>query len=213
MAGHPLRPAIDRRLGEPLPHQQANRTRANPSAIQSFAHRPYTVLARVSPSCSVPKGMFPRVTHPSATHPEGGVRLACVKPAASVRSEPGSNSQVVVMRSEPSRSPHHHGSRHTDAHQANPVRPAPSRRVPNSSQPQAKARNQKWSDNVTASMSRPSLTRPASANPARNRKDTAVHVSLNLQIQLSNSNTTRPRKTIPRHDRQSGRSRTPTPSQ
>ena len=28
MAGHPLRSAIDRRLGEPLPHQQANRPRA-----------------------------------------------------------------------------------------------------------------------------------------------------------------------------------------
>ena len=38
--------------------------------------------------------MFPRVTHPSATSPEGPVRLACVRPAASVHSEPGSNSQV-----------------------------------------------------------------------------------------------------------------------
>jgi hypothetical protein len=40
--------------------------------------------------------MFPRVTHPSATPYCYGVRLACVRPAASVRSEPGSNSQVVV---------------------------------------------------------------------------------------------------------------------
>ena len=39
-------------------------------------------------------GTFPRVTHPSAAHPKGCARLACVKPAASVRSEPGSNSQV-----------------------------------------------------------------------------------------------------------------------
>jgi hypothetical protein len=39
-------------------------------------------------------GTFPRVTHPSAADPEGPARLACVKPAASVRSEPGSNSQV-----------------------------------------------------------------------------------------------------------------------
>ena len=38
--------------------------------------------------------MFPRVTHPSAANPEGSARLACVRPAASVRSEPGSNSQV-----------------------------------------------------------------------------------------------------------------------
>src|SRR6201987_657684 len=32
-ADHPLRPATDRRLGEPLPHQQANQTWADPSAI------------------------------------------------------------------------------------------------------------------------------------------------------------------------------------
>lgn len=43
---------------------------------------------------SVEKGTFPRVTHPSATPRYRGVRLACVKPAASVRSEPGSNSHV-----------------------------------------------------------------------------------------------------------------------
>ena len=41
--------------------------------------------------------MFPRVTHPSATPVIAtSVRLACVKPAASVRSEPGSNSQVQL---------------------------------------------------------------------------------------------------------------------
>ena len=56
--------------------------------------RAYPVLAQVSLGYSKLKGTFPRVTHPSATDPEGPVRLACVKPAASVRSEPGSNSQV-----------------------------------------------------------------------------------------------------------------------
>ena len=33
-----------------------------------------------------------RVTHPFATVPEGTVRLACIRPAASVHPEPGSNS-------------------------------------------------------------------------------------------------------------------------
>ena len=60
----------------------------------------YTVLAQVSLSYSVPKGRFPRVTHPCATRPEGLVRLACVRHAASVRSEPGSNSQVDVTKSQ-----------------------------------------------------------------------------------------------------------------
>ena len=44
--------------------------------------------------------MFPRITHPCATlinwckHQLNPVQLACVKPAASVRSEPGSNSHI-----------------------------------------------------------------------------------------------------------------------
>ena len=54
----------------------------------------HAVLAAVSSGYPPPQGRFPRVTHPSATNPEGPVRLACVKHAASVRSEPGSNSQV-----------------------------------------------------------------------------------------------------------------------
>ena len=62
----------------------------------SFPRRAYTVLNPVSRDYSVEKGTFPRVTNPSATKPEGFVRLACVRPAASVRSEPGSNSQVEM---------------------------------------------------------------------------------------------------------------------
>ncbi len=105
MADHPLRPATDRRLGAPLPHQLANRTRADPSAINlspSRKGRTYPVLAQVSLSYSEPKGTFPRVTHPSAAPYCYGARLACVRPAASVRSEPGSNSQVEEF--EPDRS-------------------------------------------------------------------------------------------------------------
>jgi hypothetical protein len=68
---------------------------------QSFGHScewHHPVLAAVSRGCPRAQGRSPRVTHPSATgcrpeepHP---VRLACVRRAASVRSEPGSNSQL-----------------------------------------------------------------------------------------------------------------------
>src|SRR5262249_60836354 len=61
---------------------------------ESFPVRAYPVLAQVSLGCSEPKGTFPRVTLPSAAPYCYGARLACVRPAASVRSEPGSNSQV-----------------------------------------------------------------------------------------------------------------------
>lgn len=56
--------------------------------------RYHAVLAPVSRSYPPPVDRFLRVTHPSATKAEAFVRLACVKHAASVRSEPGSNSQV-----------------------------------------------------------------------------------------------------------------------
>ena len=59
------------------------------------------MLASVSRRYPEPKGRFPRVTHPCATRAEALVRLACVRHAASVRSEPGSNSQVQAgQRSE-----------------------------------------------------------------------------------------------------------------
>ena len=64
MADHPLRPATDLRLGEPLPHQLANPTSAAQKAL----------------------GLFP-----------AAVRLACVNHAASVQSEPGSNSFVYIL--------------------------------------------------------------------------------------------------------------------
>ena len=39
MAVHPLRPATDRRLGEPLPHQLANQTRIHLSAHKALVSR------------------------------------------------------------------------------------------------------------------------------------------------------------------------------
>lgn len=78
MAGRPLRPATDHRLGRLLPYQQANRTRAHLIAgackqRPPFSRRTYAVLARVSPGYPPLRGRFPRVTHPSATllTPEG----------------------------------------------------------------------------------------------------------------------------------------------
>ena len=56
--------------------------------------RYYAVLATVSSSYAPPSGSFPDITHPSATRQRNSklfpvtVRLACVKPAASVQSEP-----------------------------------------------------------------------------------------------------------------------------
>ena len=115
MADHPLRPATDRRLGEPLPHQLANRTRA-PLGAAAFKNRPPFLAGTEGPasSCGISSGfpkLFPsprQVTHvlltrsPLYSRPEGHfrARLACIRHAASVHSEPGSNSPVEsCMRS------------------------------------------------------------------------------------------------------------------
>ena len=108
MADHPLRPATDRRLGKPLPHQQANRTSAAPIArgpcgSPAFLRRAYAVLARLSLGYPPLRDTFRCITHPFAARrqgcPRAAARLACVKHAASVQSEPGSNSSVRSLTS------------------------------------------------------------------------------------------------------------------
>ena len=107
VAGRPLRPATRRRLGRPSPHQQADRPRAHPRPDDVYKTPPfrpppcdrsrYPVLAPVSRSYPRVWGRSPTcyspVRHsPRQPKPPGSVRLACVKHAASVRPEPGSNS-------------------------------------------------------------------------------------------------------------------------
>ena len=98
----PLRPATDHCLGEPLPHQLANQPRAPLSANCSFPlHEDYAVLAPVSQGYSPPKGRLPTCYSPVRHFTQGLlpflVRLACVKRAASVDSEPGSNSRLILF--------------------------------------------------------------------------------------------------------------------
>ncbi len=103
MAVHPLRPATRRRLGRPLPHQPADRTRAPPPSHCCFNLSAYGVLASVSKRCPPLKDRFSCCTHPSATQIYNPcyhfsyirVQLACVTHAASVCPEPGSNSQLL----------------------------------------------------------------------------------------------------------------------
>ena len=109
MAVHPLRPATDRRLGEPLPHQLANQTRVHLIPIQSLAvpSCEETVLCGISSRFQLLSPCIRQVTHALLTRPPLShfesklskcfVRLACVKHAASVHPEPGSNSQIKSL--------------------------------------------------------------------------------------------------------------------
>ena len=112
MADRPLRPATDRRLGEPLPHQLPNPPQAPLQARGQTIPRfnnchhvvplHYAVLAAVSDCYSPPKGRLPTCYSPvrhSTVHPKANssVRLACLRHAASVDSEPGSNSRLEVL--------------------------------------------------------------------------------------------------------------------
>ena len=74
----------------PSGHIRWQEARRSPSLVL----RRYAVLATVSSSYPPPSGSFPDITHPSATRQQSSkllsvtVRLACVRPAASVQSEP-----------------------------------------------------------------------------------------------------------------------------
>ena len=112
VAVHPLRPAMDRRLGRPLPCQLANPTRVHLIPPEFFTpdHAvlcAYAVLATIS-GCYPP--CIRQVTHALLTRPpletdqicrsfkeKFPVRLACVKHAASVHPEPGSNSLIKCL--------------------------------------------------------------------------------------------------------------------
>ena len=112
MAGHPLRSATDRRFGGPLPRQLANQTRIHPIPPEFFTpyHAilcAYAVLAVIS-NCYPPvwgrlSTRYSPVRHSvnqesiRKLHPNRFVRLACVRHAASVHPEPGSNSHVQKL--------------------------------------------------------------------------------------------------------------------
>ena len=102
MAVQPLSPATHRRLGGPLPRQLANGPQAHPPALPQELSR--TCMCRPV-SCGIITCfhvLFPtggQITHVLLTRPPlpatrgwPFVRLACLRRAASVRSEPGSNS-------------------------------------------------------------------------------------------------------------------------
>ena len=108
MGDLPLRTPTHRRLGGPLPRQQANAPHAHPRTDHSF-HRETMRLrgtrdirpdfSGLSPS----RGQVAYVLLTSAPV-AGGVllrpaapRLACVKPVASVHPEPGSNSSLLYL--------------------------------------------------------------------------------------------------------------------
>ena len=101
MAGHPLRSATDRRFGGPLPRQLPNQTRVHPIPPELFTpyHAvlcAYAALAVISHCYSPVWGRLPTRYSPvrHSLWPKSPlVRLACVKHAASVHPEPGSNSR------------------------------------------------------------------------------------------------------------------------
>jgi hypothetical protein len=118
VADRPLRPATRRSLGEPLPHQQADRPRAPLEAEIHFLTGSCGLMRASGISTGFPV-LFRssgQVAHVLRTRSPLGlhrcyhrmdlVRLACIKHAASVRPEPGSNS--------PSRSRHRRQKRRSE---------------------------------------------------------------------------------------------------
>ena len=111
MAGHPLRPATRRSLGEPLPHQQADRPRAHPSPIRlstriSCESASYSVLATVSGGYPEVKGRLLTCYSPvrRSCTPEGALPLdlhVLSTPPAFVLSQ----DQTLRRKTKPPRAP------------------------------------------------------------------------------------------------------------
>ena len=98
MTDHPLRPVTRRSLGEPLPHQLADRPRAHPKVTAEAAFN-LAITWGINPGFPGLSPAFGQVAHVLLTRPplrpkqaQVSVRLACLIHAASVRSEPESNS-------------------------------------------------------------------------------------------------------------------------
>ena len=113
MADHPLRPATDCRLGRPLPHQLANPTLAHPIARGLTSPRfPFTDVCGISQSFDwlfpttgkIPKHYSPVRRSSACIATPVTARLACVRHAASVQSEPGSNSSLKDLQNFKSKS-------------------------------------------------------------------------------------------------------------
>ncbi len=104
MADRPLRPAMHHRLGRLLPCQQANAPQVHLHAglLSPFPKRrcllfAHPVSASVSRSSPAHAGRFPTCYSPVRhSYPKISVRLACIRHAASVHPEPGSNSPFDV---------------------------------------------------------------------------------------------------------------------
>ena len=108
MGDHPLRPPTRRRLGGPSPRQLANGARGHPPAINVSAppHAGggrHPVSGPFSQDCSGLGGGFLTCYSPFRHFTRGRgrflVRLACLIHAASVHSEPGSNSPYENIES------------------------------------------------------------------------------------------------------------------
>ena len=74
MADRPLRPATDRRLGRPLPHQLANPPQAPPEALESFGPKTVCGISSSFEELSPTSGQVPTCYSPvrHCPPPEGG---------------------------------------------------------------------------------------------------------------------------------------------
>ena len=104
MAVQPLSPATHHRLGRPLPYQLANAPQAPRKVDCSFKQLimrfvlSYPVLSIVSNGYPRLYGRLPTCYSP-VRHgtPRCTIRLACIRHAASVNPEPGSNSPKIYF--------------------------------------------------------------------------------------------------------------------
>jgi hypothetical protein len=111
VTGRPLRPATRHSLGEPLPHQQADRPRAPQKAVAcatfDFEAMSPLITCGINSAFAELSPTLRQIAHvlrtrsplnfPRYCYQRNPARLACLIHAASVRSEPESNSPLKTL--------------------------------------------------------------------------------------------------------------------
>ena len=177
MTGHPLRPATRQSLGRPSPHQQADRPRAHPPPKTpkgaSFPDPPCDRprISRISHTFMRLSRRRGQVTHvlltrsPLIQNQQADpftVRLACVKHAASVRPEPGSNSPNKKQSPEENHPP-------TPQHNKGNKRATPTKKLKNKNRHKNKT-NCRQTNTLSSSQTTPTQTR-AHGEPVTTSKE------------------------------------------
>jgi hypothetical protein len=192
VADHPLRPATDRRLGRPLPHQLPNRTQAAPKAHHCFVPQDICGISPSFPGLSPTSGHIPTRYSPVR-------RCHCWPRDLHVLSMPPA---FTLSQDQTLRFIHHHQAQHPAAAPNHPAltlsptisQPSQDHQTPNQSTPKASAPLSEHQHPSADRASHPSHQQPTHEPPAHHGRyhshPSAQHPAITQDSQEPNTSKT-----------------------